>query len=55
MWPASTRPRDEEACRKLTEHRGQLDAPARALLESETLEETDVYRIAQFTRLSKEI
>ncbi|MET8077327.1 ATP-dependent zinc metalloprotease FtsH [Streptomyces sp. NPDC005303] len=44
----------EEACRKLTEHRDQLDALAEALLERETLEETDAYRIAGITRLTKE-
>ncbi|MBL1085028.1 ATP-dependent zinc metalloprotease FtsH [Streptomyces actinomycinicus] len=43
----------EEACRKLREHRGQLDALARALLENETLEEADAYRIAGITRLAK--
>ncbi|MET7477607.1 ATP-dependent zinc metalloprotease FtsH [Streptomyces sp. NPDC005648] len=44
----------EEACRKLRDHRGQLDALAEALLERETLEETDAYRIAGITRLRKE-
>ncbi len=44
----------EEACRKLRDHRGQLDALARALLESETLEEADAYRIAGITRLTKD-
>ncbi|QNP69937.1 ATP-dependent zinc metalloprotease FtsH [Streptomyces roseirectus] len=44
----------EEACRKLTEHRGQLDALALALLESETLEEADAYRVAGITRLAKD-
>ncbi|MET9456957.1 ATP-dependent zinc metalloprotease FtsH [Streptomyces canus] len=43
-----------EALRKLTEHRGQLDALAEALLASETLEETDAYRIAGITRLKKD-
>ncbi|POX63821.1 cell division protein FtsH [Streptomyces sp. Ru62] len=43
----------EEACRKLRDHRGRLDALAQALLESETLEEADAYRIAGITRLSK--
>jgi len=43
----------EEACRKLSDHRGQLDALARALLERETLEEADAYRIAGITRLAK--
>ncbi|MFI8242213.1 ATP-dependent zinc metalloprotease FtsH [Streptomyces sp. NPDC085866] len=45
----------EEACRKLRDHRGQLDALARALLENETLEEADAYRIAGITRLTKDI
>ncbi|MFF4042041.1 ATP-dependent zinc metalloprotease FtsH [Streptomyces sp. NPDC001816] len=44
----------EEACRKLRDHRGQLDALAQALLENETLEEADAYRIAGITRLSKD-
>ncbi|MFI9243229.1 ATP-dependent zinc metalloprotease FtsH [Streptomyces sp. NPDC053086] len=44
----------EEACRKLRDHRGQLDALAQALLESETLEEADAYRIAGITRLTKD-
>ncbi|MEU9335313.1 ATP-dependent zinc metalloprotease FtsH [Streptomyces sp. NPDC048290] len=44
----------DEACRKLTDHRGQLDALAAALLERETLEEPDAYRIAGVTRLRKE-
>jgi len=44
----------EEALRKLSEHRGQLDALAEALLASETLEETDAYRIAGITRLKKD-
>ncbi|MGW2097047.1 ATP-dependent zinc metalloprotease FtsH [Streptomyces olivaceoviridis] len=43
----------EEACRKLRDHRGRLDALARALLENETLEEADAYRIAGITRLTK--
>ncbi|MFL5994454.1 MAG: ATP-dependent zinc metalloprotease FtsH [Streptomyces sp.] len=43
-----------EALRKLTDHRGQLDALAEALLASETLEETDAYRIAGITRLKKD-
>ncbi|WP_328978399.1 ATP-dependent zinc metalloprotease FtsH [Streptomyces canus] len=45
----------DEALRKLTEHRGQLDALAEALLASETLEETDAYRIAGITRLKKDM
>ncbi|MFF9627036.1 ATP-dependent zinc metalloprotease FtsH [Streptomyces griseosporeus] len=44
-----------EACRKLTDHRGQLDALAEALLERETLEEADAYRIAGITRLTKDL
>ncbi|WP_329334242.1 ATP-dependent zinc metalloprotease FtsH [Streptomyces sp. NBC_00663] len=44
----------DEACRKLRDHRGQLDALAQALLENETLEEADAYRIAGITRLTKE-
>ncbi|KUM93005.1 cell division protein FtsH [Streptomyces cellostaticus] len=44
----------EEACHKLRDHRGRLDALAEALLESETLEETDAYRIAGITRLTKD-
>jgi cell division protease FtsH len=43
----------DEACRKLIDHRGQLDALAEALLARETLEEADVYRIAGITRLTK--
>ncbi|MGW6906362.1 ATP-dependent zinc metalloprotease FtsH [Streptomyces sp. NPDC054940] len=44
----------EEACRKLRDHRGQLNALAEALLENETLEEADAYRIAGITRLAKD-
>ncbi|MGQ4384455.1 ATP-dependent zinc metalloprotease FtsH [Streptomyces sp. SAS_270] len=44
----------EEARRKLRDHRGQLDALAGALLENETLEEADAYRIAGVTRLTKD-
>ncbi|MFF4762152.1 ATP-dependent zinc metalloprotease FtsH [Streptomyces sp. NPDC001292] len=44
----------EEACRKLRDHREQLDALAQALLENETLEEADAYRVAGITRLRKE-
>jgi cell division protease FtsH len=44
----------EEACRKLGEHRLRLDALAQALLASETLEETEAYRIAGITRLRKD-
>ncbi|MER6329280.1 ATP-dependent zinc metalloprotease FtsH [Streptomyces sp. NPDC001034] len=44
----------DEARRKLRDHRGQLDALARALLEDETLEEADAYRIAGITRLGKD-
>ncbi|WP_328501490.1 ATP-dependent zinc metalloprotease FtsH [Streptomyces sp. NBC_00457] len=45
----------EEALRKLRDHRGQLDALAQALLENETLEEADAYRIAGITRLAKDV
>ncbi|MEV1083696.1 ATP-dependent zinc metalloprotease FtsH [Streptomyces sp. NPDC050211] len=45
----------DEACRKLRDHRGQLDALAQALLENETLEEADAYRIAGITRLAKDV
>ncbi|MEV5976845.1 ATP-dependent zinc metalloprotease FtsH [Streptomyces sp. NPDC052114] len=44
----------DRACRQLREHRGQLDALAAALLENETLEEADAYRIAGITRLTKD-
>ncbi|MGW5329969.1 ATP-dependent zinc metalloprotease FtsH [Streptomyces sp. NPDC004014] len=44
----------EEARQKLREHRGRLDALAHALLENETLEEADAYRIAGITRLTKD-
>ncbi|MFJ3666660.1 ATP-dependent zinc metalloprotease FtsH [Streptomyces sp. NPDC090106] len=44
----------DEACRKLRDHRGQLDALAEALLENETLEEQQAYRIAGVTRLTKD-
>ncbi|NUP15888.1 MAG: ATP-dependent zinc metalloprotease FtsH [Streptomyces sp.] len=44
----------EEACRKLRDHRGRLDALAEALLENETLEEADAYRIAGISRLTKD-
>ncbi|WP_189713790.1 ATP-dependent zinc metalloprotease FtsH [Streptomyces phaeofaciens] len=43
----------EEACLKLRDHRGQLDALAQALLENETLEEAAAYRIAGISRLTK--
>ncbi|MEU6481607.1 ATP-dependent zinc metalloprotease FtsH [Streptomyces sp. NPDC047017] len=45
----------EEACRKLRDHRPQLDALAGALLENETLEEADAYRVAGITRLKKDL
>ncbi|MER6034543.1 MULTISPECIES: ATP-dependent zinc metalloprotease FtsH [unclassified Streptomyces] len=45
----------EEACQKLRDHRGRLDALAHALLENETLEEADAYRIAGITRLTKDV
>nr|WSX75281.1 ATP-dependent zinc metalloprotease FtsH [Streptomyces sp. NBC_00899] len=38
-----------EACRTLEEHRTRLDDLAAALLEHETLEEAEVYRIARVT------
>ncbi|QNS03869.1 ATP-dependent zinc metalloprotease FtsH [Streptomyces xanthii] len=44
----------DEACRKLRENRDKLDALASALLENETLEEADAYRIAGVTRLFKD-
>lgn len=44
----------EEACRKLRDHRPQLDALARALLANETLEEADAYRVAGITRAARE-
>ncbi|MGW1783572.1 ATP-dependent zinc metalloprotease FtsH [Streptomyces sp. NPDC002143] len=43
----------EEACRSLRDHQDQLDALAQALLENETLEEADAYRIAGIARLTK--
>ncbi|MFF4315991.1 ATP-dependent zinc metalloprotease FtsH [Streptomyces sp. NPDC001507] len=45
----------DEARRKLQDHRPQLDALAQALLENETLEEADAYRIAGITRLTKDL
>ncbi|MFJ5778124.1 ATP-dependent zinc metalloprotease FtsH [Streptomyces sp. NPDC093094] len=44
----------DEARHKLRDHRRQLDALAEALLERETLEEADAYRIAGITRLTKD-
>ncbi|QCX79411.1 ATP-dependent zinc metalloprotease FtsH [Streptomyces sp. YIM 121038] len=44
----------DSACRQLRDHRGQLDALADALLENETLEEADAYRVAGITRLTKD-
>ncbi|WP_331729278.1 ATP-dependent zinc metalloprotease FtsH (plasmid) [Streptomyces sp. NBC_00028] len=43
-----------EACRKLHDHRGQLDDLAQALLEQETLDEADAYRIAGVMSLTKD-
>lgn len=45
----------ESACRRLRDHRGQLDALAAALLENETLEEEAAYRVAGITRLTKDV
>ncbi|MEU4168249.1 ATP-dependent zinc metalloprotease FtsH [Streptomyces sp. NPDC026665] len=45
----------EEACQKLRDHRGQLDALAEALLANETLEEAEAYRIAGVPRTTKEV
>ena len=44
----------EEACGKLRDHRVQLDALATALLENETLEEAEAYRVAGVARLGKD-
>ncbi|MHB9758555.1 ATP-dependent zinc metalloprotease FtsH [Streptomyces sp. BYX5S] len=44
----------EEACRQLRDNMDKLDALASALLENETLEEADAYRIAGVTRLTKD-
>ncbi|MFF0187893.1 ATP-dependent zinc metalloprotease FtsH [Streptomyces sp. NPDC005244] len=44
----------EEACGKLREHRGQLDALAEALLANETLDEAEAYRIAGVPRMAKD-
>jgi cell division protease FtsH len=41
----------ERATTLLREHRGQLDALVAALLEQETLDESDAYRIAGITRI----
>ncbi|MEV1068674.1 ATP-dependent zinc metalloprotease FtsH [Streptomyces sp. NPDC050263] len=43
----------EEACRRLRDHQDQLEALAEALLENETLEEADAYRIAGIPRPAK--
>ncbi len=43
----------ENACRQLRDHRGQLDALAAALLENETLEEAEAYRVAGVVRTTK--
>ncbi|MGW5420177.1 ATP-dependent zinc metalloprotease FtsH [Streptomyces sp. NPDC003943] len=44
----------ESALRQLREHRDKLDALAGALLENETLEEVEAYRVAGIPRLDKE-
>ncbi|MFJ9178620.1 ATP-dependent zinc metalloprotease FtsH [Streptomyces sp. NPDC102360] len=44
----------EEACQKLRDNRDKLDALAEALMENETLEEADAYRIAGVTRFTKD-
>ncbi|NUS26586.1 MAG: ATP-dependent zinc metalloprotease FtsH [Streptomyces sp.] len=44
----------EEARRKLRDHRGQLDDLAQALMENETLDEADAYRIAGVMSLTKD-
>ncbi|MFB7709538.1 ATP-dependent zinc metalloprotease FtsH [Streptomyces sp. NPDC056105] len=44
----------EEACTKLRDHRGQLDALAAALLANETLDEAEAYRVAGVIRLTKD-
>ncbi|MER5428785.1 ATP-dependent zinc metalloprotease FtsH [Streptomyces sp. NPDC002588] len=43
-----------EACQKLRDERDRLDALAEALLEHETLEEADAYRIAGVARIRKD-
>ncbi|MEU6096117.1 ATP-dependent zinc metalloprotease FtsH [Streptomyces sp. NPDC047079] len=43
-----------EACRKLRDHRSQLDALAEALLVNETLDEAEAYRIAGVLRVRKD-
>ncbi|QUI34106.1 ATP-dependent zinc metalloprotease FtsH [Streptomyces alfalfae] len=43
----------ENACRQLRDHRDRLDALAAALLENETLEEADAYRVAGIPRVTK--
>ncbi|WP_394429963.1 ATP-dependent zinc metalloprotease FtsH [Streptomyces sp. SGAir0957] len=44
----------QEACDTLRENRARLDALADALLENETLDEADAYRVAGITRLVKD-
>lgn len=43
-----------EACRKLIDHRDQLDALVEALMEHETLDEADAYRVARIPQLHKD-
>ncbi|MFF4232577.1 ATP-dependent zinc metalloprotease FtsH [Streptomyces sp. NPDC001820] len=43
----------ESACRQLRENRDRLDALARALLERETLDESEAYRVAGLTSPDK--
>ncbi|WP_031074681.1 ATP-dependent zinc metalloprotease FtsH [Streptomyces sp. NRRL S-118] len=43
----------DKACALLQEHRAKLDSLAEALLEKETLEESEAYRAAGITRVTK--